>query len=325
MTSVKINLEKNIQLCFDSGFDTLIAAGNDGNYRNAIVSIHNGLELLMKYYLINKEKLLIFKKIDHHFLLYERKDLMKKTNSMKTNTISFIECMERLEFFSEIPKNYLKYLTHLNDQRNDCVHYKYSYNEKEIRKLLISHIYQCICDLIFEMGLNIEDFLSEEHKLNLDQFKKYIDDEIKQSYLVKIRLAKKHYFIELTEEERKQKADNEDYTKMNQIDKVIKCPACEKNALLRKKIQLISENFGYYEVIKKNLILKDLTCHHCALSITDYDQLKLNFEDEERSLNEKSVLIYEGPDDYPDERVDCPDYDCPDDCPDFDCPDDCPN
>ncbi|KKN55795.1 hypothetical protein LCGC14_0578650 [marine sediment metagenome] len=47
----KIDLEKNIQLCFNSGFGTLITASNDVDFRNSIINVHNGLELLMKYYL----------------------------------------------------------------------------------------------------------------------------------------------------------------------------------------------------------------------------------------------------------------------------------
>jgi len=61
MTSVhnnskkEVNLKTNIKLCFESGFGTLITINGEkddsrGDYRGAIVSIHNGIELLMKYY-----------------------------------------------------------------------------------------------------------------------------------------------------------------------------------------------------------------------------------------------------------------------------------
>ena len=322
----KINLRENVQLCLNLGFGTLITANNDENYRNAIISIHNGLELLMKYYLRKKDRLLILQKINYHFLLSERTDLIKNVNSgkAKANTISYNDCIKILEHFSHLPNDYTAYLKQLNDQRNDCVHYQYSYNQKELRKLLIFHIYQFICELILEMELEPKEFILEKYTSSLDKLKETIDDEIKHSYYEKIEAAKKHYFEELTEPERKEKVETEDYTK-RKIDIIVKCPACRNNALLRKKIQHTIEEFVHYARIKQDLILKDLSCHYCGLSITDYDLLKLDFKDEERSLRE--IISYNDcPDDCPPE--DCPDYeDCPDDCPPEDCPDyeDCPD
>ena len=316
----KINLRENVQLCLNSGFGTLITANTDENYRNAIISIHNGLELLMKYYLRKKDKLLIFQKINYHFLLSERTDLIKNVDSkkVKANTISYNECIKILEHFSRLPNNYIAYLNQLNDQRNYCVHYQYSYNQKKLRKLLISHIYQFICELISEMGLELKEFILENYTDSLGKFKDTIDDEIKHSYYEKIEAAKKHYFEELTETERNEKVETEDYTK-RKIDIIVKCPACENNALLRKKIQSTSEEFVHYARVKRDLILKDLSCHYCGLSITDYDLLKLDFKDEERSL--RDIISY---DDWPPE--DCPLEDCPpEDCPPGDCPpEDCP-
>ena len=139
-------------------------------------------------------------------------------------------------------------------------------------------------------------------------------------------MKKKDVFLfeELTESEREQKKTSEDYTKLR-LGKLVKCPACKNHALLRKKIQRTSKRTGNKNIISPDLILKDLSCFHCGLNLTDYDQLKLEFTDEERSL--KKYIIY---DDCPD---DCPPYyggpdDCPDDCPPYyggpdDCPDDC--
>jgi len=325
MTNIKIDLKKNIQLCFNSGFGILITANNDENYRNAIISIHNGLELLMKYYLEQKEKLLIFKNINYHLLIYERNDLIQDVNlkKVKVNTISFNECIDILTYFSKLPNNYTKYLTQLNNQRNDCVHYQFSYNEIKLRKLLIFNIYQFICDLIIEMKLEPKDFILEEYIPTLDEYKDTIDDEINHSYIEKIEAAKKHYFRELTVIERKQKADTEDYTK-RKYDITVECPACKNNALLSKKIQSTTELLENHVVTKRNLILNDLSCHYCGLNITDYDQLKLKFENEERSLRDM-ISFY----DCPQEDCDCPPEDCPPedcDCPPEDCPpEDCPD
>jgi len=324
---IKINLQQNIQFCFNSGFGTLITENNDEKCRNSIIFIHNGVELLMKYYLKKQNKLLIFyKNITPHFLLNERDDLKKAIDlkKAKANTITYNECRDILEFFSHLPNRDSVYLRKLNNQRNDCVHYQYSYIEKELRRLLISHIYQFICDLIFEMELDIKDFISEDIILSMNNLKDTIDKEIEHSCQIKIEAAKNHYYKELTEVDRDQKADSEDYVK-RKFDKIVKCPACENNSLLRKVIQHDGELFIDQVAIKRKLILKDLSCHYCGLNITDYDQLKLKFESEERSLPNQ-ILIY--PDDCaPDDCApdDCAPDDCaPDDCAPDDCaPDDC--
>jgi len=323
----RINLEKNIQLCFNSGFGTLITARNDEDYRNAIVSIHNGLELLMKYYLRRKDELLIYHKITYKKILNKRNDLKKNVKLKDSKTISYLECIRILEYFSELPEKNSKYLNQLRYKRDGCVHFEYLYDKKELRKLLIYHIYQFICDLILEMGLDLKTFIPESKIVSLDNYKDTIDDEIKQNYYEKIESAKKHYFEELTEDDRVQKAKTEDYTK-RKSDIIVKCPACGKNALLRKKIQRTKELFrDNYITMKRDLILRDLSCHYCGLSITDYDQLKLEFKDKEKSLRDIRIY-YDWRDDCPDDwRDDCLD-DCPDDWRDDcldDCPDDCPS
>ncbi len=321
--SKKVCLQKNIQLCLNFGFGTLITAKNDMDYRNAIISIHNGTELLMKYYLQSKDKRLIFRKINRQVLLHGRDDLIKKldSNNLKPDTISYNECMSFLEFFSELPNKNKRYLSQLGWLRNNCVHHEYSYDIKETRKLLISYIYRYINDLVSELELQLQDFISKKYIEPLNKFKQTIDNEIEQNYLEKVAAAKKHYFDELNEEEQKQKKSTVDYTKdKKRIDEIVQCPACKNDALLRKKIQVIREPFETYAVIKRTLVLKDLSCYHCGLNITGYDQLKLQFSDKEKSLR-SSISYYDCPVDCPD---DCPPDDCPDDCPPDDCPDDCP-
>jgi predicted nucleic-acid-binding Zn-ribbon protein len=277
----------------------------------------------MKYCLYKKDKLLIFQKIDHHFLIKDRDDLIKEveSNKVKSRTIHYKECIARLEYFSELPHKNNVYLTKLNFIRNNMVHFEYSYDKKEIRKLLISHIYNFINDLVLELELKLQDFLDEEYIEELEGLKKTIDDEIKHNLKLKIATSKKHYFKELTEEEREQKKSTVVYTK-KRFDEEVKCPACENDALLQKKIQLTREPLETYERIRRNIILKDLSCHHCGLNITDYDQLRILFIDKEKVLR-SLVSPYDCPEDCPD--YDCPDDCPPDDCPEEDCPDDCPD
>ena len=94
--------------------------------------------------------------------------------------------------------------------------------------------------------------------------------------------------------------------------------------------------------MNRALILRNLSCHYCGLSITDYDQLKLKFKDKEKSLRkaiyhhyqEDSPEYYDCPEppddcyggDCPEPPDDCYGGDCPeppDDCYECDCPDDC--
>ena len=323
----KINLEKNIQLCFNSGFGILITAENDEDFRNATVSIQTGLELLIKYYLIRKDELLIFKNITYKTILIKRNDLIKNVKLKSTNTINYSKCKEILEYFSDLPKKNSKYLNDLGNQRNKCVHFEYSYDEKKLRKLLISHIYQFICDLILEMKLDPKTFIQESYIDSLDNYKKTIDNEIINNYNLKIESAKKHYNVGLSYEDRVQKANAEDYT-LKSYNLIVNCPACKNNALLTRKIQLnLTSTMRFSAVYSRNLILKELSCHHCGLNIKNYDQLRLKFIDRERVLKKLISHIY--PDDYDCPPEDCPDdYDCPpEDCPDdYDCPpEDCPD
>jgi len=307
----EINLEKNIQLCFNTGFGTLVTAETDEDYRNSIIFIHNGLELLMKYYLRRKDKWLIYPKITSNMLLNKRNDLRKSVRLEHSKTISFAKCRRILEHFSELTEKNANYLTQLDYKRNSCVHFEFSYDERELRKLLFVHIYQFIYDLIIEMGLDLNTFIPESNRGSLNNYKNTIDNQIKQNYYAKIASARKHYSEELLENDRIQKAETEDYTK-KRFDMIVKCPACRKNALLRRKIQHTHGQLrDGYMAIKRDLLLRDLSCHYCGLNITDYDQLELIFKDKEESLQE---IAYRIP------------YDCPEDCPD-DCreyyPSDC--
>jgi len=215
-----IKLEKNFKFCLNSGFGTLITAETDEDYRNAIISIHNGVELLMKYYLREKNKILIIQNIDYQCLIYGRGDLVKPLEPKIGKTISFDECINILKYFSKLPETYSEPLRKLNNLRNACVHYEFWYVEEELRKLLISNIYEFIFKLISEMNLNPKDFILHHHINHLDKFKHAIDDPIRQKYYRIIQAAIKHYFTELTADERKQKSKLVHYKKKDLIKKL---------------------------------------------------------------------------------------------------------
>ena len=320
-TPTLVDLPRNIQLCLNFGFGTLITAKNVMDYRNAIISIHNGVELLMKHYLQRKNRLFLLPKVDHLALITESEDLRKDIKVKETDfsrTISYEDCIVRLEFFSHLPETSKVHLTKLNHYRNSCVHYEFRLDRKEIRRLLISHIYQFINDLIMEMKLIANDFIKQEYITSLDKYKKNIDDETNNNLIAIIEIAKKHYFEELTAEEREQKKATESYT-LHRSDKTISCPACGNNALLQKNV-IYSEDQNDPSILSKEIILKEFSCHYCGLHIKDYDQLRIQFTDEEKVITKMRLLA-----DCPDDCRDCPD-DCPTDCPDDcrDCPDDCP-
>jgi len=323
-----IDFANNASLCLNFGFGTLLTASRIVDYRNAVVAIHNGCELFMKQCLKSKDKLLIFKKISFNLYVEERKDLIKKikTEKIERETISFRECQKRLEIFSDIPNRDSAYLSTLNWIRNEVVHSEYSFEKKELRILLISHIFRFIKDLSIDMSLNLFDFIEEKNIQSLESFKKSIDNKIETDYYKAIEVAKKHYFKELNEDERKQKKKLEEYPR-SRHDKIVICPACQNNALLKMHIVVERDYKEFHiEVIQTSKLIS-LSCLHCGLHIKNSDQLRIIFGKEEKTNVIKlshQRFSTDWPDDCPDDCYDdCPD-DCPDDCYD-DCPDDCPD
>ena len=108
-----INLQTNIGLCLNFGYKTLISAKDEMDYRNALINVHNGVELLMKFYLKSKNELIIFEKIDHELLLYNNKDLLEKSKKKEYHTITWV-CIKLLKYFSKFPVQYSGELEELN-------------------------------------------------------------------------------------------------------------------------------------------------------------------------------------------------------------------
>jgi|GEM_PF-6312523 len=318
-----IDIAKNAKFCLDFGFGSLVQAKTEIQYRNSIISVHNGVELLMKIYLMQKDRSLIYQKMDYTVILIDRTDTLKKIT--RPNTVNFGECMLRLSHFSALPGQYGVHLRKLNDLRNAYVHFQYYTNHKKVKILLIVHIFEYVAFLIKEMGLEIDLFLKAGIVTSLNRLKASIDSQTKSSFYEKVEIAKSHYFEELTLQERDQKQNTEDYN-VRKIDKIVTCPACQQRALLKREILQQVEPDIDFAVIKRRLILKELACHHCGLNVTEYEELILEFGNEEASLRDQRIITYYADEDCPDcPDEDCPDEDCPD-CPDGDCPDeDCPD
>jgi hypothetical protein len=329
-TSKLIDIGKNAKLCLEFGFGSLIRAKTEIEYRNSIVSVHNGVELLMKIYLMGKNRALIYQKMDYTCLLIDRADTLKEITLPK-NTVNFDECQIRLSHFSTLPDQFAVHLKKLDDLRNRCVHFQYYSNHAKVRIILIAHIFDYITLLVREMGLEIELFLNAAIIESLNRLKSSIDSDTKNSLDQKIEIAKSHYFNDLTQQEREDKQRTEDYD-TEKHDKIVTCPACQQRALLKLQLQFRAESGSDLTVIRRRLILKELACHYCGLNITEYEELLPEFRNEEASLPDRKIVT-NYLDDCPDEDCpDCPDDDCPDcpddcdcpDCPDDDCPD-CPD
>ena len=317
---VAVDLVKNIRLCLNSGFGPLLMGRHETDFRNAVVGIHNGCELLMKYYLRKKDKLLIFQKLDYKRVLTGRSDLMgradvvKKLSDVSDHTIEYSDCVTRLEFFT---KTDFSSLEELNRVRNSWVHYEYDYSPDELKRFLVSRVYAVVSAFTAEAGLDLKDILKGTYIESLDKLRKVIDDDIARSFHEKIEKAKHHYYEDLTEQEQQEKAGTEDYT-LGSHSKRLKCPACQQEAMLSLKEIRTSELHPRFALIKRRLELEKLECHYCGLLVDEPDELRARFADEEVSLR-------------PYVRGDCPDEDCadcPDDCPDEDCADcrdDCPD
>ncbi len=326
---LKIDINKNIMLCLDFGYGILKSTKSDIEFRNAIVSIHNGLELLMKLYLQSKDKCLVYDNIDHYLLMYGRDDLIKKIDlkKLKLNTIKFSDCIKILSHFEEIPETHVM---KLNQIRNECIHYGGVIYKSEIKMILIVYIYPFIKKLVTALGLDLRIFINEKNIEAIDKLNKHFSDAINTKYIEKIERAKKHYNDELTEDERQDKQKYQDY-KFKSPSKIVTCPACGKDSLLKIHMNITREVLESFYINRKNLVLVSLTCHHCGLAIDERNLLLLHYASEEKSLPDtRNYFNYFN--DCPEEDCpdcpDCPEEDCPDcpDCPEEDCPDcpDCP-
>ncbi len=317
----RITLIKNIGLCLNFGFGTLIKAEDEMEFRNSVVAVHNGCELLMKYYLREKDHALIYAKPDYRTFIQKRKDLVKSIKS-PSKTIEFSGCIDRIKYFTRTIERHEGILQDLNHERNVRVHYEYTCNNNDIRRLLVGGIYEFILELVEEIGFGLSKIMDKELIEALNRKKKVIDDDIKNRLLEKIEKAKHHYYKELSEEERVQKKATK--YKKGKYDEILTCPACSQLALLTLKAETTSEQRSWSTFMRRRLRLKELSCLFCALYIDELDELRSMYGRNEVTLEE--FIVPDFPKDCPDDCYDdCPDEDCIEDCPDEDCMEDCPD
>ncbi|MFW5795101.1 MAG: hypothetical protein ACOCV1_06415, partial [Bacillota bacterium] len=112
--------------------------------KDAILSVHHGIEILLKYILYKESEYLILSEINENvknaFVDKRNKKLKSifETNlSDKIHTVSFEESIERIEkICGFILKNSLsqKFMK-LQKYRNQIIHAEFNFNENEINKL----------------------------------------------------------------------------------------------------------------------------------------------------------------------------------------------
>ncbi len=327
---MKVELRENIKICLNTGYGMLISSKSNSDYRNSVVLIHNGLELMMKLYLLTQNRFLVYEHLDHFLILSEtegvkenKKDAIKK--KAKMNTISFSKCIDLMDCFLEISAIDVN---NLNNMRNNCVHFEFVIYKSAIRKLLVSKTYPLIKQISNSLGEDISSYL--DNSATLDAWCTKINDDIHSKYIQLIAAAKKHYDDDLTEKDRQEKRQYENYT-VRKNDKRVVCPACENTALLERKVVYTTDEDEGIQQTTKSVVLKNLSCHYCGLVVNQRDQLLIGFSGEENTSTTTTISSffsnYDCPDDYdcPSDCApeDCPDdYDCPSDCAPEDCPDD---
>lgn len=114
------------------------------NLKQAVLSLHHGIEILMKYILSKKSEFLIISKIDKNYMqAYHDKEKFNKATVFETehadtiNTISFEEALLRLKYFQneEISKDLQSRLNKLNKIRNALTHAEINIEDDEITGL----------------------------------------------------------------------------------------------------------------------------------------------------------------------------------------------
>lgn len=117
------------------------------NLKQAVLSIHHGVEILMKYILFKKSEFLIISKFDSNYMhAYAEKEKHQKISIFATSradnvhTITFEEALVRLEYFStvKIPGSFRDKLMKLNKIRNSLTHAEININDEEIIDLFRS-------------------------------------------------------------------------------------------------------------------------------------------------------------------------------------------
>ncbi|WP_313584872.1 hypothetical protein [Lacrimispora sp.] len=109
--------------------------------KNAVLSTHHGVEILMKYIISQKSEFLIISKMDNNYMeAYKEKEkqnfasVFETSRSSDIHTITYAEALERVTCFSSgsFSKSFRTKLESLNNIRNSLTHAEISILDTEI-------------------------------------------------------------------------------------------------------------------------------------------------------------------------------------------------
>lgn len=169
---------------------------DNSNYyllKNAVVYIHHGIEILMKYILSKESEFLIFSSIDRNVKNAYNEKRQKKLDSIfqtelrnKVHTVSYEEAYERLKylcghkFSKEVEGRILK----LNNIRNQITHSEIFMEESEVVNLFDNFLSEIDMYFFSKIGNNYKTMNGYSELLS--NYDKYIESlESKGAYLKK--------------------------------------------------------------------------------------------------------------------------------------------
>lgn len=248
--------------------------------KQAILSVHHGVEILLKCILNKTSEFLIIEEIDKSYkAAYKEKiennysSIFETSRASKISTITFEEALSRVECFSPnlLPEDLKSKLRSLNTVRNALSHAEVSIDDNDIEVifngLLIS------LDVLFSKAIG-EDYTSfygySEIKANYDEYMHYFNDH-------KLEIEKKAIDILIKAQEKA-----ECYTNKNGIIYI------DNIKLAKKFLECVQEEF-YFGM--------DIYNGYCSgetyIKITDDKHMKLWTKDNysEYIIKIKSIIV----------------------------------
>ena len=237
----KLDLLNNARDSLRHGYKHFLRAASVSDYKQAVLNIHLGIELLLKERLRQINPLYVFAgEFDFERLLAlaeSRTLLRKKPKSPSLNTVGFGVALERLEFFSEVVLRFRSELKALAEQRNALVHFEAYLEQNELDILLGKRAFAfVVCFLEQELDQQPADFLSTDLYLQLALRAEQIDERVSRMLSHKIKEA--HERVEgLSHDEVRARSvtlDALERSLRHEGQQVVRetCPVCEHTCLL---------------------------------------------------------------------------------------------
>lgn len=272
---MKLSLIENAKESLRHGVDHFIEAKDDiESYKQAIINIHLGIELLLKeklrryneWYLIDKYEFIHIRQL---YEKYRRKKTVKRDPIKKT--VQFTELLTRMAEFSSVVKNYKQYLVQLNDKRNQMVHYEIDIDTSEIDILIGKHILPFIDEYSKkELGLSSEKIFGKDKLKNIEVIIKAAEKPIIYNIKRKLLSAKTRYckLPSSKKRERREKYKrHKEFLSKQRKDEVgdiyeVKCPACRSACLYH------SPEYETEEALRpEKMFVARLECFMCELEL----------------------------------------------------------